>query len=333
MGIKPQTTEEYKERVYRKHGDSVEILSEYVSGTDPIDIVYHCSIHGSTYKTLNAKNVLVKRFSPCKKCVSIVQSDKGLGISKVDNKKFYYNRLKDYCESKGGKLISTEWLTAKTTYEVDCGNPNHPNFFSTADSLVNKPQWCPYCSGRKGNFQEEIESIVKNKNGEVLSDYTTSYEYVKVKCFKHNYTWDMMPMNIKKGRWCPICSSPYSEKVVYDYLITNGFTVRVQFGFDDLIGNNNEKLRFDLAILDDYGELVGIIEVDDDEHRHNHTQLRRVKARERDERKNTYCLTNNIKLFRLQYYNKRDEFKSYDWYYNYIHNELQSFLNNIKIKH
>ncbi len=307
----------------------MEVLSEFISGTDPIDIIYHCKFHGDSYKTLNAKNVLAKTFSPCKECTSIVKSKKAKSSSKKD-KEFHYNRLKNYCESKGGKLMDKKWITAKTLYEVDCGNPEHPNFFSTADSLVNKPQWCPYCSGRNGDFNEEIKAIVESKNGELLSRYMRSGEHVKVKCKTHNYIWDIMPLNIKKGRWCPICSLPYSEKVVYDYLVNQGYNVRVQYGFDDLVGENNEKLKYDFAIIDDENNLLSLLEVDDDEHRHNHTQPKRVKARERDILKNKYCEENDIPLFRLAYYNKRKEFKEYDWYYRYIHNELKFFLGEFK---
>ena len=52
-----RTTEQFKEDVFKKHGDKVEILSEYLGDTKPIDILYHCEKHGDVYKTLNAKNI------------------------------------------------------------------------------------------------------------------------------------------------------------------------------------------------------------------------------------------------------------------------------------
>ena len=180
-------------------------------------------------------------------------------------------------------MISKEYIKAKDTYEIKCGNLEHPHFFTTYDSLVNKPQWCPYCAGRKGNFEEEIKEIVESKNGELLTPYELSDKHVKVKCNEHDYIWDIMPMNIKKGRWCPICSLPFSEKVVFDYLRNNKFNIQVQYTFDDLIGDNNEKLKYDFAILDSYNNLIQIIEVDDCEHWYNHKSTRRLKARMYDE--------------------------------------------------
>lgn len=327
MGIKAMTTDRFKESVFKKHGDKVEILSEYNGGTKSINFVYHCDLHGDTYKTINAKNILTKHFQPCDECRKDLKSTKGRQTT--GNKEFYYDRLKLYVESKGGTLITPKWTTAKSLYVVHCGNIEHPNFQSNADSLVNKPQWCPYCSGRNGDFQKQISDIIKLKDGTLLSDYKNATKHVEVKCNIHNYTWDIMPLNIKKGRWCPICSLPYSEKVVYDYLINNGYKIEVQYKFNDLISDNKELLKFDFGILDNKDDLQGLIEVDDEEHRYNSTQPRRVKARLRDKEKDKYCINNNIKLFRMEYNNNIDSFKDYNWYYGYIHRSLKDFLNSL----
>lgn len=311
-----------------KFGDSMEILGEYISGTSQIEYLFHCSKHGDVSKSVNAKNILSKSFSPCRMCTSERQSESSRG-NKRDTA-FLLERLKKYCLSKGGKLVTENWTRARDIYAVDCGIDGHPNFFAMADSLISKPQWCPYCSGRKGNFEAEIREIINSKNGTLISEYTLSNQYVEVKCNEHNYHWDISPMNIRKGRWCPICNLPHSEKVVYDYLNDSKQIVRVQYGFDELVGKNNEKLRYDIALLGEHEELLALIEIDDDEHRHNHKQERRIKARERDEIKDKYCRENNIKLFRLEYYSKRKEFKDYEWYYDYIHSNLSGFIRELK---
>src|ERR1035437_5415272 len=318
------TTEEFKQKVFLKYGDKVEILGDYTGQNNRLNFIYHCDIHGDTNKSLNAKNITGITFAPCLQCANELKSKQAKLASRDPN--FLYIRLKDYVESKGGKLISKEWTKAKDLYEVSCGNPNHPNFFSNADSLVNKPQWCPYCSGRKGNFQEEFNNIITNKNGTLLSNYTQAKTHLKVKCNIHNYIWDITPTNIKKGRWCPICNLPYSEKVLYDYLVNNNYNFKVQYYFDNLITDENELLRFDFAILNNDNNLNILIEVDDDEHRYNHKQLRRVIARQRDELKNNYCKNNNINLYRLEYKNKSEFFKDYDWYYSYINDNLKDLL-------
>jgi len=327
MGVLIDTQEDFENKVKVKYGDKVEILSQYKGGSFPVDFVYHCEKHGDTHKTIHGKNITGKSFQPCQECDS---EKKSKNSTRGFPKEYYYKKIKDYCEFMGGDLITKEWTRAKDTYEIDCGNPEHPNFFTTADSLVNKPQWCPYCYGRRGNFEEEIVEIIESKNGKLLSPYIHSNGQVKVICNEHNYIWDIMPLNLKKGKWCPICSLPYSEKVVYDYLIDQGCIVISQYTFSDLVGYNNELLKFDFAILDKEFNLIQLIEVDDDSHRYNLTTPDKVLVQERDIIKNDYCNLNNIALYRLEYRSgaKQDKinFKNREWYYKYIKANLLKIL-------
>lgn len=330
MGHIIKNQEWFVEKVKNYHGDKVEILSKYNGSEKPIDIVYHCKEHGDTYKTINAKNICKSYFLPCKQCQNIHKSEKGFGNS--HSKEYFLKRLQDYCVSQGGKLISTEWTRAKDLYEVKCGNPEHPTFWSNADSLVNKPQWCPYCSGREGNFEDDIKEIIKSKGGELLSGYVNASNYVKVKCIKHNYEWDILPNNIKKGRWCPICSMVFSEKVVWDYFTNNLCNIRPQYTFDDLLGDNSEKLKYDFGILNNRGQLVYLVEVDDEDHRYNHLiSVQKAKVCERDIIKNNYCTDNNIKLHRMDVPFKREKRWDYEDYYRYINTELKFILNLARI--
>lgn len=58
-----------------------------------------------------------------------------------------------------GELISKEYTKAKTCMKF--AEIQSISLLSRYDSLVNKPQWCPYCCGRKGNFEEEIKHVYK----------------------------------------------------------------------------------------------------------------------------------------------------------------------------
>lgn len=192
--------------------------------------------------------------------------------------------------------------------------------------------WCPYCSGRKGNFQEELATICKNHNGELISDYIDAQTHVLVKCNEHNYVWDMLPSNLKKGRWCPICSMGFNEKVVWDYLKNMMCNIQVQYRFDDLVGENNEKLKFDFAVFNDDSKLVYLIEIDDEEHRcrclsDTPRQNQRKMALERDKIKDEYCKNNNIPLFRMEVPFKGISKWDYEDYYRYINTELKFIVN------
>ena len=316
----------FENKVKEYHGDKVELLSKYNGSENPIDILYHCSEHGDTFTTLNAKNICKNYFLPCKQCQSVNKSDSAKKSKK--DKTFFYNRLKQYCKSKGGTVITPEWTKAKSIYEFKCGNPEHPTFFTSADALYSGGHWCPYCCGRRGDFENEMKEIIESKDGELLSQYISSSTYIKVKCNKHNYIWDILPSNIKKGRWCPICSMPFSEKVVWDYLKYFGLNIAIQYKFDDLQGKNGEKLKYDFALLSNEDNLIYLIEVDDEEHRDNHDGCkRRLIAKERDNLKDKYCKDNNIKLYRMEVPFRQDRKWDYQDYYRYINTELKFIVN------
>lgn len=306
-------------------------MSQYTGSNNPIDILYHCELHGDTYTTINAKNICKPYFLPCKKCQSNNKMVSAKRTQKT-NKNFYYNRLADYCKSHGGYVLEKEWSGAKAQYHFKCENPNHPIFITTADALYSGYHWCPYCAGRAGDFQNELSEICKSMDGELLSKYIDSESYVSVKCNKHNYVWQILPSNIKKGRWCPICRMGFNEKVVWDYLTNMRCNFRIQYSFNDLVGKNNEKLKFDFAVLDSENNLTYLIEVDDEEHRDVHSgdtlrQRQRIAAQERDIIKNNYCKKNQISLYRMNVPFRCFKKWDYDDYYKYINAELKFIVN------
>jgi len=245
------------------------------------------------------------------------------------NPNILYNEFKRIVNSKGGILIGDKWTKSKDLYEIDCGCSEHPNFFNTADKIMNSNQWCPYCCGRKGDFEKEIKEIIHSKNGELLSEYTNSYGHVKVKCNIHNYVWDIMPLNIKKGRWCPVCNLVESEKITYDYLNNSGLKFDIQYGFDDLyVVDISEKLRFDFVVF--INRKIILIEIDGDNHRTCYTSERLQKTKEYDNLKNEYCVNNHIKLIRIPYYNYKNP--PYEEFYNVVKETITNeILNNYNI--
>lgn len=336
MGHLNKSHEWFENKVKEYHGNKVELLSTYAGSEKPIDIVYHCEKHGDTFKTINAKNICKPYFLPCKQCQSIRKSASAKKAPK-GNKKYYYNRLVQYCKEHGGTVLESEWTTAKDTYHFKCSNPEHPIFTTTADALYSGEHWCPYCSGRAGNFKEEIAELCKEKDGELLSDYVTAGSYVTVRCNRHNYIWNILPNNIKKGRWCPVCNMGFNKKVVYDYLKNMQSNFQIQYSFDDLIGKNNERLRFDFSVFNSKNILISLIEVDDEEHRDRRLgdskkQISRKEARERDFAKDDYCESHNIPLHRMEVPFRNFKKWDYDDYYRYINTELKEIINKARME-
>ena len=309
----------YFENVKRVYGDKVEILSEFNGKERPITICYHCEKHGDTIKIINAKNVFNKNFNPCKKCLTEKKR-----VSHTIDKNVLYQRLVDYCNSRGGSVVETEWTTAKTVYHFQCGNPNHPIFESTADSLMNGKHWCPWCYGRSGNFEKEIDDIITAKGGIKIGKYVNAATPIRIKCIKHNFEWDMTPCNIKKDRWCPICNMGLSEKAVWDWYKERNINVVPQYTFEDLSGELNNKYRFDFAILSENNDLEYLLEIDDESHRGNSDKYAHV--RESDRLKDAYCELHNIKLIRIPISYSKLRVMPEEWYRTFISEKLSDVL-------
>lgn len=309
----------FLKQLSEKFGNKVELLSNYNGKERPVEILYHCEKHGDTRKWLNAKNIFGLNFNPCKECFRESHSKSKYKLKDKD-KDYFYNKLKKYCEEHNGTLLDTKWTKAKDTYHFKCNNPDHPIFENTADGIMNKKQWCPYCSGRKGNFNQKVEEIIQQKGGKIITPYKSSQEYMKVKCLKHNYIWEITPCNIMKGRWCPICNMSINEKTPLDWLNNNSFNAIPQYKFDDLIGKDGNPYRFDFGILDNNDNLLCMIEIDDETHRGNSEKY--AEGRKRDMIKNNYCKEHNIPLYRVPIDRSRISRKGYDWYYNYIDEQL-----------
>ena len=58
------------------------------------------------------------------------------------------------------------------------------------------------------DFKKELYEL--NPNLEVLSDeYINNDTKVKIRCNKHNYTWEVKPRTILAAGKCPVCSGYY----------------------------------------------------------------------------------------------------------------------------
>ena len=306
--------EEFEKKVFDKHGNDVKVMGTFNGMGNPVTIKCYCGKHGWSEKTINAKNIFAKSFTLCKNCA---YSNRGSYTKSSD----CFRKLKEYCETKGGKLISTKWVKSKSLYRVKCENSEHPVFENSADKLMNSNQWCPYCCGRKGDFENEIRDIVHSKNGELLSEYTNALTHVKVKCKEHNFIWDIYPFNIKKGRWCPVCNMGYGEKVVYDYLTNEKIKFVPQALLDNKLGKDGVPYRFDFGIFDKKDNIDAVIEVDGEYHQ------RELDTLEKDRIKDNYCKSLGVKMFRLVEYKETDKrFLDYDWYYSYIEQNLKDFI-------
>ena len=91
------------------------------------------------------------------------------------------------------------------------------------------------------------------------------------------------------------------EIKIAQLLIDNGINYKEQYSFSDLYGKNNNKLRYDFAILDDYGNPIRLIEFDGDQHYKSNSLFYSPRQMELDKVKNDYAKEHNYPLVRIPY--------------------------------
>lgn len=324
MGLAKIQTERYFEDVRTKYGDKVEILSEYQGRERPITICYHCEKHGDTVKTMVAKNVFDRAFNPCKECKKEKKSIATASAHKM-SKEDLYNRLVEYCKTWNGKVLEKEWVSAKTVYHFKCDNPEHPAFESTADSLFSGKHWCPYCCGRAGNFEKDMDDIIMSRNGIRIGKYINASTPVRVKCLEHDFEWDISLNNLQKGKWCPVCNLRLSERAVWDWYIEHHIDILPQYTFKDFIGEDNNKYRFDFGVFNKDGSLKYLLEIDDECHRGN--SKKHINIRKSDRLKEEYCRLHHIRLIRIAISYSKIRVMPEQWYRDYMSDKLEQIEN------
>jgi hypothetical protein len=228
-------------------------------------------------------------------------------MTRTMDKSKLYERLKEIAESKNGMLLSEQYFTAKTKYSFKCIKGHH--FQLTADKVTGRGDWCPFCAGRYGDFQEKYRHIIEDlNNGVMFSPYIKGHVSITCSC-EHGHVFDITPANLTHGKWCPDCRMSHGEKAIQYYLDKNNILYQRQFTFDDLKGNVHH-LPFDFAIFDSHHNLLHLIEYDGEQHfrpmRHSSNLEKNISKFEKvqlnDMMKNDYCRVNDISLIRISFF-------------------------------
>ena len=126
----------------------------------------------------------------------------------------YYNKLKKLVESKGGILLTKEYMGALEKYSIKCEKGHI--WESTPGNA--RTHWCPTCGRDKQGGRpkqpeclDKIRKIAESRGGELLSKewlgYSQKYQF---KCAE-GHVWETRPDLIKK-HWCSICGHKETSK-------------------------------------------------------------------------------------------------------------------------
>jgi hypothetical protein len=195
----------------------------------------------------------------------------------------------------------------KVKFQCECGNVD----FAIPNSLL-KGHKCWKCGiVRRSNnnriSSDEIENRIKliNPSIRLLSKYTRRRDNIKCECLECGHIWDTLAdslLNMHTG--CPNCLISKGEKRIKTFLDKKDIQYIQQYRLDDC--RNTYPLPYDFAILFN-DELLCLIEYDGKQHYEPwhkiHDAIERLKIIQfRDNIKNNYCKSNNIKLIRIPYW-------------------------------
>lgn len=139
--------------------------------------------------TWEAKPDNIKKGSWCKIC-SIVNSRTPIEV------------FQEIAKKKGGKLLSTEFITIQTHLLWECAKGHT---WKTTPATIKKGSWCPVCMDTKLSLQQ-LHPIAESRGGKLLSQkYINSKTPLQWQCSK-GHKWMAASNNIKNGTWCGICS-------------------------------------------------------------------------------------------------------------------------------
>ena len=217
-----------------------------------------------------------------------------------------YGRLTVIAESSERKFGSVCWIC-----QCDCGN----QIVAPGDELRNGSIKSCGCLNRDRNRETHYidrTNQIYNKltTLEIDEEKTRAHNhgiYWKCLCECGNYT-SVLGTNLQNGstKSCGCIKSSYGEELIEKILKENHIIYQKEYTLPGLYGDNKVSLRFDFAIFDDNNNLLQLIEYDGEQHFKsvpNWGGQEGLKQRQyNDEKKNQYCIQNNIKLVRIPFY-------------------------------
>lgn len=158
-------------------------------------------------------------------------------------------------------------------------------------------------------FTREVERL-GNGEYEVVGQYQGSKAPIEIKHKTCGNLFKTRPDTILGGHGCSVCKLSKGETQISKWLETKGFQFDREVKFSDC--RDKIPLRFDFGVYGENGKLITLIEYDGSLHyipsRRRGGQRRLEITQYHDKIKTDYCLSRNINLIRIPYW----EFKNID---------------------
>jgi hypothetical protein len=230
------------------------------------------------------------------------------GCSKLNKKIAVFQKNKNVLDEiariRGGKVLTTEPITLKEKWLFEC---SETHTWQAQGSSVKAGTWCPRCGGSYPRNLSELEKIVEERGGKLLS-----FEYKGVDAtysFRCNLGHEFQNMfkKVEKGQWCPTCNKGKKSEEIARVTFEHLFGVPFRKVRPTWLRNSRGRLME----IDGYSETLKIgFEYQGIQHFKNsgpYSSNLPLRIQD-DELKFKLCLEQGIALFYLTYEDKYEDF-------------------------
>ena len=231
--------------------------------------------------------------------------------ARINKIKKDYQEIKEYIESFGYRLLSTECNNAHEKLKMICpfGHKCEINW-----NNFKSGKRCPHCRGNAKHTYKYVKEYIESFGYKLLSgEYKNSHTKLLVQCDKgHKYevTFD----NFKTGYRCPICNVSKGERRIIDWLDDNNIEYIYEKTFEKLLGVGGGNLSYDFY-LPNYNLLIEYQGEYHDGSVLNETKEQFEKQQEHDRRKREYAKDNRYNLLEI-----------WNWDFDNIEEILEKYL-------
>lgn len=280
-----------------------ELNIEFLDNTYKWDVKnkFKCSC-GNIFERLFLN--VVKGQTLCDECIK--KRDEKRKKEKLQEKYYEFKRYVENESNSGCILLSPleDYKSNKSKMKIKCSCGNI--FYPTANNLKKGHHKCVKCSRKESGKQKrksvsEIREYVESFGYKLIDYKYINGHKLTIKCdVEHHKPYKVSYSNFYNGHRCPTCNVSKGEKRIEEFLKSHNLNYYKEYTFDDLVGKNNRKLKFDFAVLQNND--VILIEYDGEQHfkpKFGENEFERTKRN--DKIKNDYCKNKNLMLIRIPY--------------------------------
>jgi len=225
-----------------------------------------------------------------------------------------YKALEDIASSHGGKLISEQYLDSNQLLVWECSNKKHKTWEATASSIT-QGSWCKQCQHeqvrRRSSIKiEDLKEKAASLGGSLVDTEYCGWDFKYLWKCKLGHKFRCSAGKVLDGRWCSKCSPHFLSEEICRAHFEQIFNKKFKKCKPPwLLSEKNTRLE-----LDGYCDELKIA------FEHNGAQHYRVsrycKSKEElsiiirnDNRKNTLCKQQGVKLITIPELNRKVKVK------------------------